>query len=601
MTEAAPRRNGVLVAARSFGNNVLATARSFGNNVLVAPVRGGRLRDIDWPLGLRPIVALALGAYVIAALLVAGGGIIRSAAVLFAQNTSQVPLPRATVWLLFALVALSLTLAQAGALHMRAWVRWFVTGYVGMLLLFLGGTQVISPLGSVAVGTSVIATIALVVLVAVRGRRSFSWIEFVIIAVLIFGTITAAVGASSSAALAGFDFAPLLLTTSMALLTSLAIPATIASGAAVAELAVTSATWAAISFRDGLGRIAVIVLIVVLLVWRGFDLAPTVVAVANDPAYELVTIVGAIVFLALFAAAWWGLRRLRRSRAAATVTGVVDAQLNTSLPIAGAITPLALITPVIVIASVLGMIAPPLAEPLWGLYSVLASYEVIGGMRLLTGVALIVLAVLLARRGVASMPELFVAIGIASAVGGAIVLVGGFQLWTPASVSVVATIACVGLLLWVLVTRRATTARLTGIAVALLAAALFGNPQWLTDPLGVVLPSAAIASVLLGLTWALLTGFAIANGHSARYPRPARVMLMLANTVFATTVLAYVALSKDPGAGFNFEAMVELGQITFGTPLVACALLVAFTAVLRDRDVEPVPVAEALAEKAASK
>lgn len=580
---------------------LVTTARSFVTNVLVAPVRGGRLRDIDWPLGLRPIVALALGAYVIAALLVAGGGIIRAEATLFAQNTAQVPQPRVTVWLLFALVALSLTLAQAGALHMRGWVRWFVTGYVGMLLLFLGGTQVISPLGFVAVGTNVIAVVALIVLVAVRGRRTFSWVEFVTIAVIVFGGVTAAVVASSSAALAGFDFTPLLLTTSMALLTSLAIPATIASGAAVAELAVTSATWAAISFRDGLGRIAVMVLIAVLLVWRGFDLAPVVQAVAVDPAFELVTIGGAVLFLVVFAAAWVGLRRLRATRAAATVTGVVDAQLNTSLPIAAAITPLAIITPVIVVASVLGMLAPALAEPLWWLYGVLASYEVIGAMRLLTGIVLIVLAVLLARRGVASMPELFVAIGIASAVGGATVLIGGYQLWTPASVSVVATIACIGLLLWVLLTRRATTARLTGIAVALLAAALFANPQWLTDPLGVVLPSAAIASVLLGLTWALLTGFAIANAHSPRYPRPGRVMLMLANTVFATTVLAYVALSKDPASGFDFEAIVELGQITFGTPLVACALLVAFTAVLRDRDVEPVAVADALAEKAAAK
>ncbi len=588
-TDAPARRNGVLI-----------TARSFVDNVLVAPIRGGRLRDIDWPLGLRPIVALALGAYVIAALLVAGGGIIRSATTLFAQNTAQVPLPRVTVWLLFALVALSLTLAQAGALHMRGWVRWFVTGYVAMLLLFLGGTQVISPLGSVSVGTNVIGVIALIVLVATRGRRGFSWIEFVAIAVIVFGGVIAAVLASSSAAQSGFDFAPLLLTTSMALLASLAIPATIASGAAVAELAVTSATWAAISFRDGLGRIAVIVLIVVLLVWRGFDLVPTVIAVVNDPAYELVTIGGAVAFLGLFAGAWWGLRRLRRPRPAATVTGIVDAQLNTSLPIAAAITPLAIITPVIVVASLLGMIAPALAEPLWSLYSVLASYEIIGGMRLVTGLVLLVLAVLFARRGVAAMPELFAAIGIASAVGGITVLIGGFPLWTPASVSVVATIACVGLLVWVLVT-GATTARLTAIAVALLAAALFANPQWLTDPLGVVLPSAAIASVLLGLTWALLTGFAIANGHSAKYPRPARVMLMLANTVFATTVLAYVALSKDPSSGFDFEAIVELGQITFGTPLVACALLVAFTAVLRDRDVEPVPVAEALVEKAASR
>lgn len=568
----------------------LATGRAFIHNVFVLPVREGRLRDIDWPVGLRPIVAVAITGYGIAVLLVLTGGIIRATSTLFAQSTDQVPQPRSIVWLLLVLIALSLALAQTGAIHARAWVRWPITAYVGLSLLFLGFSQSVSPGGWLAIGATMVATLALIALVAARAGRRFAWGEFVAVTAIIVVGVAFPVAVSGGQIAMGFDFTPLLLTSLMAMLSSLAAPAMIASGAAVAELAVNSATWVALSLRDGLGRIALAVLIGLLVIWRAFDLTPTVIAIAADPLYELPRVIGAIGLIAVLSLAWWALRRLHPSRPAATVPELIESQLTTSLPIAAVLTPLIIISPAIIIATVLTMVSPgPVSEAAWSVFGVVSSTAATATTRLLTGATLVVLAWVFARRGVAAVPELFVAIGLASAVGGFSVLVGGYQLWSPESVSFVATVISLGLLVWMLVRGTFTTARLTAVALALLVAALFGNPQWLTDPLGQVLGSAAVGAILVGFTWSLLTGYPIANRDSRAFPRPARVLLVLANTLFATTVLAYGALSRDPSGGFDLSLYSDLGNVTFGVPLIACALLVAFVAFVRDRPVDEVP------------
>jgi hypothetical protein len=578
------------MADRSVGRGLLATGRAFIHNVFVLPIREGRLRDIDWPVGLRPIVLLAIVAYSVGVLLVLTGELIRSNSTLFAQATSQVPQPRSTVWILLALIAFSLVLAQTGAIHVRAWVRWPITGYVCMCLLFLGFSQSVSTNGWLAVGTSVLASAALIVLVAVRGRRAFAWGEFVVVAAIVFFSVTMTVAVSGGQIAMGFDFTPLLLTSLMAMLSSVAAPATIASGAAVAELAVNSATWLALAIRDGLGRIALGVLIIGILAWRTVDLLPTVGDVMRDPLGEGGHILGAIGLIGVLSLAWWGLRRLRPTRPAATVPGLIESQLTSSLPIAAVLTPLLVLTPLIVVATVVTTVAPgPASQTAWSIYGAIGSGAAIATTRLLVGAVLIVLAIVFARRGIAALPELFVAIGLASAVGGASVVAGGSQLWSPDSVSFVATVICVGLIWWMIVRRTFTMARLSAIAVALLSAALFANPQWLTDPLGAVLPSATTAAILVGFTWALLSGYPIANRDSAGFPRASRVLLVLANTLFATAVVAYTALSRDPSGGFDLGLYAELGNVTFGVPLIASALLVAFVAFVRDRPVDEVP------------
>ena len=126
---APPRRSVLRVAGRA--------GYEFLHRVILAPVHEGRLRDVDWPLGLRPLVAVGLVGYVVAALLVLFSGPLREWVPLAAQSGAiTLTLPRALVWIVLALTALSTSLAASGALHTRAWLRWVMTGFVVSVMLF---------------------------------------------------------------------------------------------------------------------------------------------------------------------------------------------------------------------------------------------------------------------------------------------------------------------------------------------------------------------------------------------------------------------------------------------------------------------------------
>ena len=221
-----PARRRALAVARQ-------TVTEFVGHVLVEPVREGRLRDVDWPLGLRPIVVVAVVGFVAAAALVLFSGPLRELVPLSAQSgTVLLTLPRALVWIVLALTALSATLAASGALHARPWLRWLMTVFVVSVMLFTAvPDQEELPVARIL---TVVACVALVVFVAVRGGRGYRWWDFVVIAGLVWGplAVTAAV-LSGINRLAGYDFVPLLLSLMLSTLGQLAVPAGLAAGADV--------------------------------------------------------------------------------------------------------------------------------------------------------------------------------------------------------------------------------------------------------------------------------------------------------------------------------------------------------------------------------
>lgn len=562
------------------------TVKLFVTRVLVEPVREGRLRDVGWPVGLRPIVAVGLASYAIAVVLVLASALIRENSDLFVQSGSDAPpIPRAVLWLTMALIAVSVSLGQAGALHASRWARWVVTLFTVLVLLLTSVTDLAElPIARIV---AVLAGIGIIVLVAIRGRRSFAWWEFVVIAGLVFGSIAVSIAVVAAASRPfGYDFVPITIGLVLLTLGNLAIPAAISAGAAVTELAVSSAVWAAGVVRARLGRVAMVVLLALVVVWRGFDLAPWVAGAVEAPDFALRTVVGAAVFTALVAGTWVLIARLRRGGDAPTTAGLVGALAVTSLLIAAFIT-LAIPSGFLQLGGfvVRAFGGPPAVEAFVIGVSVVSSNSVVIAVnRALVGIALIVIAIVLARRGRSMVPELFAAIGIANLVAGGAGALGLPYPWTDDALSVVATLVAIGLAVWMLVTRRVTTGRLAGITGALLLAALFAHRQFLADPLAVIPGMAVFATVLLGFVWALLTGYGAANGESARYPRPARVMLVLANAVFGVTVLAYVALARDPGSSVDLVQFTELGGQVFGDALIVGALVAASWAVVRDRE-----------------
>src|SRR5690606_21107935 len=121
---------------------------------------------------------------------------------------------------------------------------------------------------------TVLACVGLVVFVSLRGGRGFRWWDFVVIATLVWGslTVTAAVMTGGNR-LAGYDFVPLLLSLMLSSLGQLAVPAALAAGAAVASFTVSSALWAAKVVRQVIGTTAVYVTLAAVAVWRTIDVA----------------------------------------------------------------------------------------------------------------------------------------------------------------------------------------------------------------------------------------------------------------------------------------------------------------------------------------
>jgi hypothetical protein len=580
--EAAPARRRAIDVARR-------TVAEFIGHVLVEPVREGRLRDVDWPLGLRPIVAVAIAGFIAAAALVLFSGPLREWVPLAAQSgTVMLVLPRALVWLVVALTALSTTLAASGALHARPWFRWLMTVFVVIVMMFVSvPDQEDIPVARIL---TVLACTGLVVFVALRGGRGFRWWEFVVIAVLVWGplTVTAAVLTAVNR-LAGFDFVPLLLSLMLSALGQLAVPAALAAGAAIASFTVSSALWSAKVVRSVIGARAVYVVLALVALWRTVDV--TLGASGFLDAAGLKSLAGAALLLGLIAASWAALARVRAGRGMPSAQGMADRVDGLALIVAAFTTTSLPATPLLVLAQVaLGYGAPQeVAAALLVVVDVLTSTTAVFMVRGIGALVLLVLAVVQARRGRRTLPELMAAVGIAGALIACAVLFDFPLLWGPDALAAVGAVLALAVLVVALVRRRLTGARATSALVALLMSALFAYREIVTDPIAFLLGFAGGAVVLFGFVWAFLTENGVANEHSRAYPRPARVQLVLANSVFAITVLAFLALARDPEASVSLGDLAEFGAQAYGDPLVASGLLLALWAAVRGREVDDVP------------
>ncbi|MFT4284258.1 MAG: hypothetical protein QM598_05430 [Protaetiibacter sp.] len=592
---APPRRSVLRVAGRA--------GYEFLHRVILAPVHEGRLRDVDWPLGLRPLVVVGLVGYVVAALLVLFSGPLREWVPLAAQSGAiTLTLPRALVWIVLALTALSTSLAASGALHTRGWLRWVMTGFVVSVMLFTSvPDQQDVPVARIL---TIAACVGLIVFVALRGGRGYRWWDFVVIAALVWGPliVTAAVLTSVNRA-AGFDFVPLLLSLTLSTLGQLAVPAGLAAGAAVASVTVSSALWAAKIVRSVIGPVAVYIVLGLVAVWRTIDVVLGAGAIGADAfgaaglgvdGESLRPLAGAALLLALVAGCWAGLARVRAGRGDPTAQGMADRIDALALIVAAFTTTTLVATPLIVLAQVaLGYgSSPEAATALVAAAGWMTESPVVFTARGLGALALLALAVVQARRGRRTLPELMAAVGVAMGLISAAVLFGFPLLWGEDALAILGAVLALGVLLVSLVRRRLSPARATSVLIALLMSALFAYRDFVTDPIAYLLGFAGGAVVLFGFVWSFLTGYKAANEDSAAYPRSSRVQLVLANAVFGITVLAFLALARDPDAAVSLGDLAEFGGQAFGDPLVASGLLLALWAALRGRELDDVPEEE---------
>jgi hypothetical protein len=552
---------------------------------LVEPIEHGRLRDLEWPYGLRSIVLASYVVFVVAALLVIFSGLIRehSSLIVFGSGLGS---PEQMVWPLVLLLSFGVASLMAAAQHGPWWLK-----VLGLLftLMVMGTWSLRSPSLAGWAGWPVIAAglmASLLVLVIIRWRRRFAWWEFALMWALVGLAMTIGVAETREAKVYGSDLNPLNLQQTAAVLGYLALPAATLAGASVAEVTVratVAATQNAQRFaKQGWPYLILIVVLCVRLIQCVWLIAE------RDPVVEgLAALLWASALVATFVVVGLIMLRLsRRQQATPVVSELGDELGRVGFTIAAAL--IAVTLPVQVFLSVLQVLAS--LEP--GGAAARLSFDitphltrVVDPSRVLVGVILIILAVRAARHGRSCRALVLACIGV-MLVSLARQLVFGDR--TPAPINpdalnLVASAVVVVAVAIFLLRRSLTPQRALAFSGMLILSALFSYRDFVSDPLGALLGFSGAALVLFGLTWDLFTGSGWANAESRRFSRPTRVLLVLTNYVLSMTVLAYAALIRDGSTTIYFDPFAQLGDLIFGTGLVAAAAVAIFDCAWRDQ------------------
>ena len=583
---AAEPEDGTSILSRN-RSRLVRFASGLYRQTLVQPIEQGRLRDLEWPYGLRSIVLAGYIVFVIAGLMVVFSGLIREHSTLIVSGSS-LGLPEQMVWPLVLLLSFGVASLMAAAQHGPWWLK-----VLGLLftLMVMGTWSLRSPSLVGWAGWPVIAAglmVAMLLLVIIRWRRGFAWWEFAIMWALVGLGMTIGVAETREAKVYGSDLNPLNLQQTAAVLGYLALPAATFAGASVAEVTVratVAATQNAQRFaKQGWPYLILIVVLCVRLIQCVWLIAE------RDPVVEgLTALLWASALVAAFAVVGLIMLRLsRRQQATPVVSELGDELGRVGFTIAAAL--IAVTLPVQVFLSVLQVLAS--LEP-GGAASQLSFditpllTRVVDPSRVLVGVVLIILAVRAARRGRSGRALVLGCIGV-MLVALARQLVFGDR--TPAPINpdalnLVASAVVVVAVVILLVRRSLTPQRALALSGMLILSALFSYRDFISDPLGAVLGFSGAALVLFGLTWDLFTGSGWANAESRRFSRPTRVLLVLTNYVLTMTVLAYAALIRDGSTTIYFDPFAHLGDLIFGTGLLAAAAVAVFDCAWRDRPI----------------
>ena len=554
------------VETEETGSPITTALRDIWRITFAEPVREGRPQPSRWPHGLAAIGAAAATLYVLLTLAAAFAVPLRQAGDLTASPTSEFTLPTITLPLLVAGLLLSLVLAHTAALHTSWWLRLPLFLFGAAATFFFTATAFDQPLLMLG---SVLAYLGLLVFTLVRARRNYAWWEFVVVAGLV-AVATLLPWAGAGTAVSFVDPRPTGLEGALINLQPLALPAIIVAATAPAQIVVTGAV--AASTRE-VGRRVFWVGAAAVLVWFGFSVAWSM---------DELTPSGVLGSAATLAVVAGGLALVLRGagRTRPEPPAVYPETWSPWLyPLAVAmVSVVVVIVPLSMLHSLLpqlGLAPTPVGE--------LVELAMNGWMssnpgvlwRALLGVAALGFAWQRGRTdrlGEAGFLISFAAAVLLDAAG--LLPVGDFLLdRTPAGYALIAGIAALGFAGWTAARRRLTRKRAAGVLTVLLLAVLYPHRDVLSDPASAVLVFSAPAVILFGLSWRILTDAGFTRTGSRHFPQPTRVLLFLANSLFAVTSIAFLALARGTGTSVDTTVWASTGDSLLGDPLFVVALV----------------------------
>lgn len=533
---------------------------------IVQPVRKGRPRSAGWPIGLPAIVAASLTLYVTVGLAVVFAGPLREADVLVI--TSQgFTLPDLGAWLCIAGAALSLILLQTAALHLPWWVKLLSLMITTTVLLSVTGSLLSGPLGLLP---GLGGLLVIVAMLLARRRADFAWWEFVVMAAAFGCALFVPIATSSTLRGFNFDLRGTLAEGLLGFLGTLAVPAFLVAGAALAQIAV-SASFAGVasSIRilprgvQGLGAALLVV-----------AAAAQLLSAVTDQESGADGWLGSALCLALTGALVALVLAVARRPPSWSDLDEDSTRVNYLVAICS-VAQLLVMPPLLVVREVGRITGPPWLFAISDGFLTLANSDrALSVTRTVVAVAGLLLTLRLARRG-RPWGAMFMS-GLTALTIFTLLRSFGVQQLTDNSVDQMSALllaVAVVTAVTVALAGRLTAARAAALASAILLCLLFPHRSILDDPLSAALGFTGIGAVLFGLVWRLLTEADITQEGTRKWPVPSRVLLYCANSLLAVSSAAYVALSRSSGSSQDIAVFADLGDFLLGTPLFLTAVI----------------------------
>lgn len=554
-------------------DQIAAALADVARTTFVQPVQAGRPQPSRWPRGLAAIGAATAVVYIGLGLAAVFAVPLRRSGEVTVSYTSPT-LPTVAVPLLLAGLLLSLALAHTAVLHSSWWLRIpvFLLGTTTAFLFWLvtpDVTWTISPHRPFMIAGGIAAYLALAAFTVARARRSYVWWEFVVVAALVC-TATLLPWAGTGTAEMFVDPRPAALEGALINLQPLALPAIIVAALAPVQIVVTAA--AAISTRD-VGTNVFWTGATVIVIWFGFS------TYASWGDLEIGGLVASALCLA-FVTAGLALLLRRAGRHRPEPPSVYPEAWSPWLyPLATAIVASNVVMlPLLLLNATLplfGLARSPIGQLLTAFVNIWQESNSGLLWRALLGVAALVLAWRRSRANRLGEAGFLLSFAVAVLLDAAGLLPGAELLFdrSPAGYGVIAGVIVLVVGGWLALRGRLTRERAANAVTVLLLAVLYPHRDVLSDPASAVLVFSVPLLLVFGLTWRVFTDAGFTRAGSRRLPQPTRILLFLANSLFAVTSIAYLSLTRGIGTYVDTTLWARSGELVLGDPLFVVALV----------------------------
>lgn len=559
----------------------LEVLRDTVRRVLVEPVQDGAPRFRSWSLGLQLVAAIATVATFASALLAAFGSDLRQGSMVLSGTELVLPSWSMPVLLWLLVLAMALLYSAAATSHPAFYALvWFTVTPMWLSTPAVGVFQWLKWL------TAGVALVLLLLPLVVRRRGWEAW-QFVVVWLLLSVAVVLPLLVANPQRLA-IDMRGITTMSLATTLTSVACPAIAAAGYSAIEVVVTSAQWFSHEVRD-LGRRFMnrwlLALVLVTGLWRAWTLAQTV-HLGEVARLALLPSLTVVVLTALLTIALWTaapvLRTDRRNVWPVGLPSMLSEHLNPwVLPIG-----LVLAIPLYPLA-LAGSLDNIIGDAWAGRLHVATLHEWAGSTAFRVATRVLAASALLWFAWRQAQHNRPVLVPLAAALFVTQVMLGLKQFGVPGpwdwSIEGIGAITTAAGLVWLVlaaVRRRLHNGTLLAVWVVWLLAVAYQFRDYLDEPTTLLGGISVTLLVLAGVAWRLMTDGQVARGDSKAFPLASRVLLLLANALFATTALALTALAGGYNPYNTSDSWNILGENSIGGVLITCAMLAPFVVTL---------------------